>query len=245
MQTPQQRWEPAERAALLGAVRLFRSLPPPLQLQIAGHFRVRRLQRGEFAFLEGAPAAELNLLAEGRIKVVRETEDGREVILRQISPGEIFGGAGGWGEAAYPASAVAQDDAVVLRLPAREFRALLEREPAFALAVIEELGVRLREAEARIRDLQSERVERRLARALLRLAQRHGRRRAADALVEVTVSRQDLAELAGATLSTASRTLSAWDERGIVVASREHVAIRDPAALAALADDDAAASAAL
>ena len=66
----------------------------------------------------------------------------------------------------------------MLRLPAERFTALIREQPEFRMAVVAELGRRLREAEARIRDLQSERVERRLARALLRLANKTGTKRA-------------------------------------------------------------------
>jgi CRP-like cAMP-binding protein len=232
------RWtSTAERTPFLAGVRLFRELPPELLREVAERLRVKLVARGDFVFLEGAAARSLNLLAEGRVKVVRETEEGREVILRQIDPGEIFGGAGGWGEPVYPASARAQEDAVVLQLPAEAFTALLRAQPELALAVIRELGARLREAEARIRDLQSERVERRLARALLRLAGKVGEPGDRGIEVGVPLTRQDLAELAGTTLSTASRTISAWDQRGIIAAGRERVTILRPHDLVAIADD--------
>jgi len=225
------RWGEAERAAFLASIRLFAALPPTILTQIARHFRPRYLQRGEVVFLKGLPATELNLLATGRIKVVRETEDGQEIILRQIGPGDIFGGAGGWGERVYPASALAQEAAVMLQLPAAEFQGLLSSHVEFAVAVIRELGVRLREAEARIRDLQAESAERRLAHALLRLAQQeHG------VPPTLTLTRQDLAELAGTTIGTASRMVSVWRRQGIIAAGRERITILHPAALRAIAD---------
>jgi CRP-like cAMP-binding protein len=114
---------------------------------------------------------------------------------------------------------------------------LIGEQPDFALAVVAELGRRLREAEARIRDLQSERVERRIARALLRLANKTGVQAAEGIEVGVPLTRQDLAELAGTTLTTASRTLSAWDQQGIVASRRERVTILRPHALVAIAED--------
>ena len=125
----------------------------------------------------------------------------------------------------------------MLRLPAERFAALIREQPDFAMAVVSELGRRLREAEARIRDLQSERVERRLARALLRLANKTGTRRPEGIELGVPLTRQDLAELAGTTLSTASRTLSAWDQQGIIASARERVTILRPHALVAIAED--------
>ena len=224
VRTLRHRWGAEECAAFLATVRLFEGLPPSAVLAVAARFRPRRVKRAAFIFLEGEPASALNLLAEGGVKVVREAEGG-EVILRLIGPGEIFGAPGGWGEPVYPASAVAQRDALVLQLPADDLAALVAARPAFAMAIIRELGIHLREAEARIHDLQTQRAERRIARTLLRLARRTGVAAEVEVEPDIALSRQELAGLAGTTLSTASRTLSAWNRRGIVAARRERVAI--------------------
>lgn len=230
-------WPIPERAAFLATQRLFHSLQPETLTAIAGRMRVTPIADGEFVFVAGSPADAINLLASGRIKVIHETDEGREVILRLIQPGEIFGGAGVWGADGYPASAVALEPAVVLRLPAREVTDLAREHPEFALALVAELAARLREAETRIQELQTERVERRIARALLRLADKLGRKTARGIEIDLPLSRQDLAELAGTTLSTASRTLSAWQQQGLILAGRERVTILQPHALVALAED--------
>ena len=230
-------WNLAERTAFLANAPVFNRLSHDAVEQVAACFRVKRTARNGFVFLEGTPAGHLNVLAEGRVKVVRETDEGQEVILRLIQPGEIFGGAGGWGEAVYPASARAQENVVVLQLSADDFSRLIAERAGFAQAVIHELGQRLRAAEARIRDLQTERVERRLARALLRLANKTGTKTAVGIEVGRPISRQDLAELAGTTLSTASRTLSGWEQHGIVSSGRERITILRPHELVGIAED--------
>jgi CRP-like cAMP-binding protein len=198
---------------------------------------VRRVDRGDIVFVEGQPAESVSLLAEGRIRVVRETDDGREVILRLIHPGELFGGAGAWGADTYPATTIAVDSATVFVLPAIEFTDLIQTVPGFALAVVRELGDRLRLAESRIQELQTERVERRIARALLRLAGRSGQKTPDGIEIMTPLSRQSLADLCGTTLSTASRTLSAWDRAGILDAGRERVVIKRAHELVAIAED--------
>ncbi len=231
------RWTRDERFGFLLTVRLFAGLPVAVVREVAGRLRITHLERGEFAFTEGTPAVALCLLATGRIKIVGETEEGRDVILRVIGPGEIFGGAAGWGEPVYPASAVAIEPSTVLLAPAPVVAALLASSAPFALAVARELSTRLREAESRIRELQTERVERRLARTLLRLATKTGTKTAEGIELGLPLRRQDLAELAGTTLSTASRILSGWDERGIILAGRERVVLRTPHLLVAIADE--------
>src|SRR6266508_3465585 len=143
-------WDVHRRAALLGGVRLFAGLPPPAIQDLATRFRPRTVPRAGFVFLEGEPAGTLHVAAEGRVKILKETAAGRPVILRVIQPGEPFGLSGLWGGATYPASAQALDRAVVLRLPAGDVADLLRTRPELALALIGELGARLRDAEARI-----------------------------------------------------------------------------------------------
>lgn len=230
-------WDVARRAALLRRVRPFDQLEPSTLDPLAARCRVRSVERGSVLFVEGQPADAVHVLAEGEVRVVRETDDGREVILRLIRPGEMFGGAGGWGADRYPATTVAAEASVVLVLPAAEFERLMRDFPDFALAVVRELSARLRDAEARIQELQTERVERRIARMLLRLANRMGNRTERGIEIDATLSRQAIADLCGTTLSTASRVLSGWDRQGILIAGREHVIIVRPHDLVAIADD--------
>ena len=221
-------WPVERRRALLTDIPLFAHLPSTTLNVLAVRFRPKAVPRSGFVFREGDPANSVNVAAAGRIKIVRETAAGRQVILRLIVPGELFGVSGGWGTTTYPVSACALDQAVVLHLPAPEFTRLLTTSPEPALAVIRELSTRLRELEARILDAETADVEARLARALLRLASH-------TPTTTILLSRQDLANLTGTTLSTTSRTLAAWHRRGIVAALRERVTIIDRAALAIMA----------
>lgn len=230
--SPQAAWTVEARAALLATVPFFAPLPPATIGELAALFHARTIPRGDFVFHEGQPADTVHIAATGRLKIIRTTADGRQVVLRLIQPSEPFGVSGGWGAVTYPASARALDHAVVLQLPAREFTRYLHRHPALALAVINDLGARLREAEARILDAETANVEARIARALLRLA---GPATPGSDARNIALSRQDLADLTGTTLSTASRVLSAWHRRGIILALRERVTLLDLGALVALA----------
>lgn len=221
----------------LESVRLFARLSRTAIEAIASHGGTQRFPQGAFLFFEGDPAVHVHFLLEGQIKIVHETEDGQEVILRLIQPGEFFGGAGGWGAGSYPATAIALDDVRVFRLPVAAFADLIGLYPEFGLAVIRELGLRLREAEARIRELQVERVERRIARTLLRLANKTGRKTERGIQIDLPQSRQHLAELSGTTLSTVSRVLSDWDRQGLVLAGRERVTLLRPHDLVVIAED--------
>jgi CRP-like cAMP-binding protein len=116
-------------------------------------------------------------------------------------------------------------------------RHLLETEPRVAVNALRFIAARYHDLQRRYRQLMTERVERRVARALLRLVHDAGRR--VDAGIEITfpVSRQDIAEMTGTTLYTVSRLLSAWEAQGIVQSGRQHIVLTKPHALVAIAED--------
>ncbi len=99
------------------------------------------------------------------------------------------------------------------------------------------LAGRLHELQDRYRELATERVERRVARAVLRLARQAGRKTDAGILIDLPLSRQDLAEMTGTTLYTVSRILSSWESAGLVEVGRERVVIKRGHGLVSIAED--------
>jgi CRP-like cAMP-binding protein len=89
----------------------------------------------------------------------------------------------------------------------------------------------------RYQELATERVEQRVARALLRLARQVGQKEEDGILINLPLSREDLAEMIGTTLYTVSRILSRWEHQGLVKTGRERVLIRNPHALVDIAED--------
>jgi len=93
----------------------------------------------------------------------------------------------------------------------------------------------IQEMQERYRELATEKVQRRIALVLLRLTSQMGTK-SADGRIELTFTRQDLAEMAGTTLYTVSRVLSEWEKRGLVESGRERVLIRNPHGLVQVAE---------
>ncbi|MFP3928299.1 MAG: Crp/Fnr family transcriptional regulator, partial [Desulfobacteraceae bacterium] len=82
-----------------------------------------------------------------------------------------------------------------------------------------------------------ERVERRIARALLRIMRQSGRKSERGILIDFRLSRQDLADYTGTTLYTVSRTLSIWEKKGWVESGRQRIVVTDPHALVDFAEE--------
>ncbi len=222
---------------LLRKTELFAPLSPDALEEILGAARRLEFGRGLYIFHQGDRAVSFYVLVRGRVRLVQVTPDGNQVLMRFIMPGEPFAAVAVFGKACYPVSAEVVDDAVVLCWHGACFADLMERYPELALRAMHVLAGRVQEFQDRLREMATERVERRLAHTLLRLARQAGRRVHRGILIDLALSRQDLAEMSGTTLYTVSRVLRKWEEEGLVRVGRRWVVIRDPHGLVSVAED--------
>lgn len=196
---------------------------------------VCRLDPGDAAFQQGQPAEHFFVLLHGRLKVVQITPDGEQIIVRHVNPGDIFGMARAMRRSHYPASTVAVQESLALSWPATSWDALMSKSPQFATEAIQTVGDRLQDAHSRIRELSTEEVEQRVARALLRLIDESGTPTPEGIQINFPITRQEIAELTGTTLHTVSRLLSGWKTQGIVTSGRRRITVCAPDELIRLA----------
>jgi len=223
---------------LLGSVPLFRGLDRQELAAVAVDARIVRAAAGRTFFREGEPARVFFVLARGRVKFTQTSAEGHEVILRVTGPGEIFGGIAAFAEGgAYPVTARAVEASEAHAWDGARITALMRRFPEIGINAARLVAERLHALQRQHHELMTERVERRIARALLRLAQHAGRRVEAGVEIDFPLSRQDLAEMTGTTLFTVSRTLSAWQEAGIIATARRRIVVRKPHQLVKVAED--------
>lgn len=226
-----------EVRAILSGTPLFRELPSADLDRVLKDASLFRIEPGGRAFHQGDPARTFQVLLKGRLKLSQVTADGQQVTLRYITPGEMFGGIAALNDQPFPASAEAIAPSLAVRWDRDVFQAQMQALPGLAFSLLRVLSARFAEAQARFRELATERVERRVARTLLRLAHQTGRRTEEGVLLDLPLSRQDLAELTGTTQFTVSRILSDWERRGLVEAGRARVVVRRPHDLVVLAED--------
>lgn len=169
------------------------------------------------------------------IRLGRPTIDGQDVLLDILGPGDHFGSLAELGDTTYREDVIAHTDCCILSTTADAFRRVLQRYPAVALATLDLVAERLRAAHETIEQMSVYPVERRVAATLLKLAERAGRRDGDALLIEMPLSRQDLADMTGAKVETVSRVMSELRRAGLVESGRRWIAIRDRERLAALA----------
>ncbi|MBI2244212.1 MAG: Crp/Fnr family transcriptional regulator, partial [Nocardioides sp.] len=135
----------------------------------------------------------------------------------------------------YPDTAMALTVSCVLRISAAALRQVMNRHPAVALAVLDEVSHRLEEAQQTVRRLSGGTVEQRVASSLLVLADQLGEPRDGGVLLQLPLTREDLASMTGTTTESVSRTLSKWRRAGLIETGRRWTSLTDRAALAAIA----------
>ena len=199
---------------------------------------VRSIEEGSFFFLQGDEAAYLYVLTSGQVKLMQSNPHGQQVNLRTIYPWQMFGalGATRGAGAIYPATAQALENSTALAIPSSFMHSMMETRPHLAFDLMNLMTTYIQEMQARYRELATERVEQRVANALIRLAGQSGTKSDKEAGIELSFSRQDVAEMTGSTLYTISRLLSEWERKGIIQTGRERIRILKPHDLVRIAD---------
>jgi CRP-like cAMP-binding protein len=189
-------------------------IPAELDL-ILGAAREKRFDRREIIFSEGDSADHVTILLSGFVKVTQMGLNGNEVILSLNGAGEIVGSYRASANYIRSSTAQAVQPCVALIWDAAVFEKLLVQIPTFRRNTVRALKKRLCEMEQRFREVSTEEVAPRLSSELVRLSDRL-RRSTDNGLLEITLSRAELAQLTGTTLFTVSRLLAMWQEQGMV-----------------------------
>jgi CRP-like cAMP-binding protein len=222
---------------LLARSPLFRgadSIELEAALAVAGR---SRKEKGGYFFHQDEPADFFYVIIEGQVRLSQLTPEGHQVILHFMGPGDGIGIIVALSNTYYPLSAEAVTDSLALRWDYDSTIRLMEQYPRLGLNGLRLVAGRFQDLQDRYRELSTERVERRIARVLLRLARQTGRRTDAGVLLDLHLSRQDLGEMTGTTQYTVSRTLSGWEQQGLIETGRERIVICNPHGLVSIAED--------
>lgn len=222
---------------IVSGVALFEGLTEDEVMAVAQAARMRHVPRHTFLFHQGDPADAIYVVLQGQVRLSQVTTNGQEVIIRFMGPGDLFGVIAALRKAVYPISVETVEDAEFLVWGKSVMMELMTRFPRLSINAMQSLTERVQEMQDRVRELQTERVERRIARTLLRLTRQVGQKVDQGVLIDLALTRQDLAEMTGTTLYTVSRVLSQWEQEGLVESGRERIVIRSPHRLVVIAED--------
>lgn len=187
----------------------------------------RRLKGDTVVFHEDDPASAFYLVKEGRVKIYKTAADGREQVLSILGDGQVFGDVPVFDGGPYPATAATMDETVIYQVKRDEFEEFVRRHPEVALKLLRVLGQRLRQAMELVRDLSFKQVPHRLAGLLLSLGRDYGTEADDGTLIDMKLSRQEMAEIVGTSRETVTRELKKMESAGMLRLEARRIIITD------------------
>jgi len=173
------------------------------------------------------PSNTIFFLKEGHVKISRLAEDGNEIILDVLGPGEVFG------ELSFSITdevrgelAQALDDVVICTMKKSDFESLLKMKPELNFELTKRIGLRLRKFEERISDMMFKDVRKRIAGFLVRYAEEFGKMKDGVVTIKMHLSHQEIALLVGAARQTITTTLNDFRSEGFIDFSRQEFLIK-------------------
>ena len=195
--------------------------------------RERSFPRGAILMYEGDPGEQVMILLAGRVKVTRADHDGREALLSIRDPGDVLGELSFVDGQPRVANVTALEPVRTLVLTSSVFRTHLEGTPRVAVALLEVLTRRFRDATGRLSTFAASDTIGRLAARLDELARRYGEPCAEGIEIGITLSRDELGAWTGASRAGLAKALQTLRELGWIETERRRIVVRDPEALRA------------
>ena len=210
---------------------LFTDLSDAELTLVAENVRRLRYERGATIFSEGDPCHELLIVEAGTVRILKPAPNGRQQLIGIERRGNSLAEVPVFDGGRYPASAQADSDAVLLRLPADDFRRICLQNPELSLKVFKVLGHRLRHLVSLVEDLSFSTVRARLIAHLLRLATETGHQTSTGVQFDLLENNEELATRLGTVRELVSRNLGRLHGAGLIEMRRRSINIPNLAAL--------------
>jgi len=221
---------------ILAKVDLFENLAIEDLEKLSKSALTLELQKDDVLFLQGDPANKIFLLLHGNIKLVQTHHDGQQIVIRVAGPMEMLGALALGRVNSYPASAFAMSTCDVAFWIKETLLDHVQKMPTLAANTMHFMAERIQIMQDRFRLIATQKVEQRLAHTLANLMATSGKPIEEGILINVALSRQELAEMIGTTLYTVSRLLKQWEKNRVVKCGRERIVILDGRALENIRD---------
>ncbi|HSH04294.1 MAG TPA: Crp/Fnr family transcriptional regulator [Anaerolineae bacterium] len=221
--------ESAARA--LQGVPFFTNLTDTDRKSLAERLVERRFANSQIIFHLGDPGGLLYIIIEGKVKISLSNPDGQEALLAILGAGDFFGELALLDDSPRSATAEAIEPTTVLTLHREEFVRFITNNAEFAMQVLNVLSRRIRHLDNQISDIFFLDLPGRLARTLLKLADRHGREMGSSIVIDLSLTQTDLAEMTGATRVSINKALGRFRRANWISVKGRRVAILDREAL--------------
>ena len=211
---------------------LFRGIDPDVVARLTSRLAAADFSPGEVIFARGDLGAALYILVEGKVKLGRCADDGRENLLTVLAPPDMFGELSILDPGPQPWTATAVTDVCAVAIDRLQLQAWIDEYPAIGNRLLRLMARRLRHTTDTLADLAFIDAPARVAKQLLGLAQRFGIPENGSMRVTHDLTQEELAHLVGATRETVNKALSDFRNRGWIRVDGKSVLISDSERLA-------------
>lgn len=196
--------------------------------------RLKCYTKGALIFSAGTPGERVYFLVSGKIKICQPSASGRDAILWFCLPGEIFGLAEVARGGGRVVNAEACEDSEVLTVSQEEFKVFLSHRPQIALLSMRVLASRLRVLGEMFVNLVSDDVPTRIAKLVLRLGARYGRKVGNDMFLNIPLTHQEIADMVGTSRQTVTTALTHLKRQGVLSIENRRIHIESEELLSEL-----------
>jgi CRP/FNR family cyclic AMP-dependent transcriptional regulator len=217
-----------DKRLLLRAHPFFAKMDDAIIDQLASRAVTQHVHKGTILFRKGDIGSRLYLVCTGAVRISVPSEEGKDVILNLITPGEIVGEIALLDGGERTADAVAIEDGELMVIERRDFMPLLEQYPEVAKRSIEILCSRLRRTSEQVEDIIFLGLPHRLAKVLLHL---HRKSSVGTSRTPIRITQRELSQMIGVSRESANKQLRDWERRKWLKLERGGVVILAPAAL--------------
>ncbi len=219
----------------LKKIDLFKDLSDDELHELEPYLATSSYKKKEDIFSEGDQPEWFYIVAKGKIKITKLSHEGKEIILEIISPTDIFGGVAVLRNFPYPANAIAMEDSEVVKISRKNLMRLVDRFPNLMYCIALQLGDRMKSSYDSLKNIALERVEARIAALLLKLANKVGTKTGEGTMIDMRLTKQDVADMVGTTVETSIRTFSKFKKMGFLSDADGRIVIKDKEGLTELA----------
>jgi CRP/FNR family transcriptional regulator, cyclic AMP receptor protein len=215
------------RRAMFAQHVLFAELRPDELDRVLNLAAERGYANGQMIFQRGDRGSSLMAVLEGRIRISVCSKEGKEVTLGIMGPGDLLGEIALVDGKGRTADATAMGACRVLVLDQREFLPFLERNPSFAVRLLQILCGRMRMATSVCESLALLDIPARLARLLVQLAELQGEPVGKGRRIGFRLSQQELGNLVAATRESVNKQLKLWEDEGLIHVEQGRITLCD------------------
>ncbi len=172
--------------------------------------------KGQYLFRQGEHDHAIYLIKSGKLKLIQNTEEGREIIINIIGPGDVLGETALFQEHEMTFSAIAIEDVKLCAINRSDLELIVQRNPEFAVRIISHLARKLNATMQQVSESSGASVKEKLLRLLLRLANEYGKTTPDMTIIELKITQQEMGSMVGASRVKVSQVLRELKESGIL-----------------------------